>query len=559
MVFAADASERKLEAPFVIVQWNVAGVNDNAFEFRQSEGGSDGTRGPAIRFQSRLSDALKSIVKGTVFDPSLPLGCAPVSELLTAMQTAAASHPERAVAESLAQNLLEAAGRSLTVAELLRKAAEGDSLISRASLMFSKQECSITKLRPSSVKKMIELISTQDRLGFWRWYIESLLENYPEALRCVAQLWPLVAFDGILFEAASKLCEGEAKVSELCSSLVALTADMCVAVDAKANKVSRFLQGVPSRCQPDVIALQEFSHEWLSDMTTEAFRTWQKLLDSYDVFEPAFVKSDKQVTRLLLRKRFAGGRLHVKTESTEVLVSGLRQDAFAEQLRQVYIEMFGAELGEKMQARALGEDGFVFSKMVFALCSSDQPASRFLVVAGHASSDGSDNRALVAAAVAVASAQDVGLILALDANSADFETADVAVAGQARFLQFLEQQNVRTCFESCGTDVGDPKRFHTVRKCRSWVQPQLRKADKFDVSAKDFVLTGNMRTTRFCGIRVNTADWLDMPVPVLGSTMPFSEDATWKDELNMPTADFCSDHALVLAYLSCNEAGSPAQ
>ncbi|CAE8589095.1 unnamed protein product, partial [Polarella glacialis] len=113
-----------------------------------------------------------------------------------------------------------------------------------------------------------------------------------------------------------------------------------------------------------------------------------------------------------------------------------------------------------------------------------------LVVAAHASSDGSDNRAMVLAFKTLADLQNLDLLMAMDANSAaDFgEGKADGAASQSDFFDFINEIGVRHCYEHHGSKVTDPQTFHTVRKSRTFFQCQMKKAGKPDVSTKDFIL-----------------------------------------------------------------------
>merc|ERR1712139_633634 len=190
------------------------------------------------------------------------------------------------------------------------------------------------------------------------------------------------------------------------------------------------------------------------------------------------------------------------------------------------------------------------TKIAVAVCrtrSTDLGDNVILVAAGHAKSDGTDNRALVAALKQLACSRGWALLIGMDANSA--ASADLAkgAASQETFFDFLEKTDV---FHSFGAlpyrkeALKDHDQFHTVRKCRGYIQCQLHKANRPDLSAKDFVLSSNndyMRFKKTC--RVNKAAWLD--VAGNRAILP-DETETWDRDKDMPNTEFVSDHALVL-------------
>merc|ERR1711865_915964 len=111
---------------------------------------------------------------------------------------------------------------------------------------------------------------------------------------------------------------------------------------------------------------------------------------------------------------------------------------------------------------------------------------------------------------------------------------------------FLEADGFKHCHSDFSSDVvRDANRFHTVSKTRTYMQCQLKKAGKQDVSAKDFVLIAGglaSENKKFEGRRVNKFDWLSKSRQGLPP-----ESETWSDDAEMPAPGFPSDHAMVIA------------
>lgn len=260
------------------------------------------------------------------------------------------------------------------------------------------------------------------------------------------------------------------------------------------------------------------------------------------------------LVQLLVRK---SGALAADAQATSRASLAATSPAFLESLLPRYIELFGEAMGIVMHDRVACGESPLATRLALAVCNdvSEGPAHRrpFLLVSAHAASDGTDNRAIVVAARHLAESQACELILGMDANSAaDFcpENVERGASGQRDFIEFLAAQGIRHCFAHWEPDATiDFTRFHTVSKTRSYIQCQLHKAGKSDVSAKDFVLFAGQGLQGFEGRRLNTTSWLSRPSKpkeASASRLPDEKD-TWLNDATMPTPEFVSDHSLVIA------------
>jgi len=541
----------------VVGQWNLAGINEEPFEFRQNLEPAAAQTNLAIDFAGRLS----ALIEGVIFDRQ---GC-PVAECLAGASVAAVLAPLQALTDfsALAAGLHNLANPEVRVAHILRDVARGDKAFSKGNMAFVHRDWGILKFGPANAFTLAKVLSTGDRQEFWQRWISSVEKAYPDALERIDTLLPLATFEGILLEAAVGIIEEDTSfdVDAFGKSLTCFVQAMCVDATAKTLHIARILGGVGQYCRPDIWCFQEFNRCWLNEADFSRF--WEnEVINNYVIFSPAKVKNPAMVTQLLIRKSRV---LTIDMDATTRVSNAVASSDLVESLRPTFERLFGSAVAGPQLAAAVGPEGFLVSKLALAVCivaNEDSTASThrarppLLVVAGHASSDGTNNRALVAAAQQLAEREGCHLILGVDANTAAQVRVDLVekgAAGQKDFCDFLCAEGFKHCYTHIGAKaMQDPQQFNTVRKWRSYVQCQLQKADKPDISAKDFVLSAGAGIRHLKGIRVNTFAWLtdERPDVLAGSDMvPIlpEECSTWSADASMPSPVFASDHAMVLA------------
>lgn len=543
----------------VVGQWNLAGINNNAFEFSQCTPPADAGAEvrAAVSFASRLSAAVEELMGDR---PSSGLGSGPrappaLSELTLAQVLAPLG--DFAGSSPVAARVLEAAPQT-TVQEFLRDAEKGNRALSSAQKAFTEAGWSLMRLTSESAVQFMRVYHQGDEAAFWARWLASAGQSYPEARENASELMLLAVFEVVLFHLAVCILREDSgaqygEANWFSAAIATFVDSMCVENHAKASGVARVIGGAHARCLPDALCLQEFNQQWQKDPAFAQF--WEKLLLDYEVFCPRSVLRPHMAVQLLVRR---AGALAADAQATSMASQAATSAAFLDSLLPRYIELFGEAMGIVMHDRIACGESPLATRLALAVChdvSAGGPAHRrpFLVASAHAASDGTDNRAIVIAARHLAESQACELILGMDANSAaDFplESVERGASRQRDFLEFLAAQGVRHCFAHWGPDAAaDFTRFHTVSKTRSYLQCQLHKAGKSDVSAKDFVLFVGQGLQQLEGRRLNTTSWLSRPIEPAhanASRLPDEKD-TWVNDTTMPTPDFVSDHSLVIA------------
>lgn len=133
----------------------------------------------------------------------------------------------------------------------------------------------------------------------------------------------------------------------------------------------------------------------------------------------------------------------------------------------------------------------------------------------------------------------------MDANSNNVcKEKDIAhgAGSRRKFNHFVEQIELKSCFpsleiESKPAPKDDECKYHTVRKERTYLQMQLKKAEKLDQSLKDWVVTHfdvtkTVRVNKFVG----AATWSE-------------KSGIWADANCMPNSMCPSDHCMLISHL----------
>jgi len=166
--------------------------------------------------------------------------------------------------------------------------------------------------------------------------------------------------------------------------------------------------------------------------------------------------------------------------------------------------------------------------------------SYILACGAHGNSKGTDNRAIVAITTVLAREYDYDVVLGMDANSNNVcKPKDVAhgAASREEFNKFVDLVGLRSCFPTGGDDE---RSKHTVRKERTYLQMQLKKAERLDQSLKDWVVSDfSFRRS----VRVNNFD----------GPAAWTEDdgKIWLEADCMPNSHCPSDHCMLISRLKC--------
>jgi len=528
----------------VVAQWNLAGVNEEPLEFRLAVEAASPATHNAVSFLLRLSALVQQAIEGSDSKAARKLAQISSRGLLDAIVELRGSSELVAKLCGLAEEASED-----TVVEQLRDVVDGKSkALGRANMALFNRRGGFIKLAPTEARELAQHCATGDATSFGRQLVSSIECAHPEAAAEKAEhVLALVTFEGFLFAAAVEVCRGgdggEAfgDAGALGASLSAFVESMCVDTSSKGLQVVRSLECVDRPCRPDVWCLQEFNKGWLGDLNFALH--WDKMLADHALFDPISVKNPAMVTQLLIRK---SGTLTVDMAATSRARATSSSEAFRESLRSVYEPLFREATGSQLDA-ATGPVGFLTIKVSMAVCAVGEGVP-LLVVAAHAASDGTDNRAIVAAVQHLAEREGCRLLLGLDANSAakfDEKQRSNGACTQHDFVNFLSQRCFQHCFNHLDPEtVSDPARFTTVRKCRSHLQCQLQKAGKPDFSAKDFVLGTGVRF--HSGVRLNTFAWTGGAGAEPPDFLPEERD-TWVGHADMPSPQFGSDHAMIIA------------
>jgi len=182
---------------------------------------------------------------------------------------------------------------------------------------------------------------------------------------------------------------------------------------------------------------------------------------------------------------------------------------------------------------------------LFAITATGPDAKQYLIASFHGASEGTTSGEVLKllhqkkeALETEAPGRDVVVIAGMDANTKQGDQ----VRG---FYDECEQNGLASCFSDKKDDV---MLTLTTKKVRTMLNPQLQKAvwkkdreTKSDINPKDHVIFDKTALTLTSVDRHNQAD-------IEG----FFPDATYDSVGFFPTADFPSDHALIVATLALN-------
>lgn len=383
---------------------------------------------------------------------------------------------------------------------------------SSPDLKLKDRTWTLTNARSDSVTKFLasccmcfaetgEVPVEVDEKIWWQHWLRSVCKAWPaekdDELPRLA--FPLATFDVLLAKIGGRLIakmdanDTEAFLQEMKQYVEA----MRTTSEAKARVVANGCEWTLHSYSPSAIALQEFNAGWMAEPSFQRF--WTDYVDGthavgggYEVVTPLQIKNRMQQTLLLLKKGDHTG-LRKDQKQTRLLVSCIEDQAeLTKRLRTAFRTIYPEPIVEMQVEKALGSLTYKCAAAVCTLhveSSGDSLASSaelesVLVVAAHAASDGTDNRAIIAAvkelALWLSTLPEVNsvprIMVMMDANSATTfprKGVDKGAASQAVFRKFL--QNDSTLSASWfARDGGDSAAVqHTVMKERTHLQTQV--------------------------------------------------------------------------------------
>lgn len=576
--------------------WNLAGVNENPFEFKASS---------HERF-SRVADFIHAVdhllaqmvythdedheededsqVQAAVTDSlAIAVRKMPIAELLQGLLVVAQA-PRADVASDSSAALTSSEGGTeenhreplavlqLGTAESTLAAALADlvdkhppSLLdvlfrgtssgyfSSPDLKLKGRKWCLTNSQPTSVRRFLTSCrcfakegTAAEEAAWWSHWLSSLCSNVPADKQDPALALPLAIFDGLLAKIAGNLVadmkedEREAFLGEMKAYVMM----MRTTSEAKAKAVGAGLEWTIASYAPCVIALQEFNASWLGEPAFKRF--WTEKIEGegateaseegFEVIKPLTLKNEMQQMILLIRKRSALQLDHARTAEMARYIRD--RDALAQSLQERFGALYPERIVESQVKSALQA---LTAKVAVAVCSLQcadgkslglTPATEIVLVVGaHASSDGTDNRAIVAAVQELALwvgrqpgvAATPRLMVLMDANSAAVFPKQKVMQGaatQQAFSLFLRNEHELTsCWlqdgkqrlrsivqrlrsepskELARTLSGTPLPSlvvgHTVMKERTHLQTQWKKSGALDMSLKDWIVLSSEDT-----------------------------------------------------------------
>ena len=522
------------------------------------------------------------------------------------LATRSLSEAEAALAISLA-DMIDSSPPSLL--ELLLRGLSS-AYFSSPDLKLKARRWCLTSSRPRSVRKFLaacrgcfaaevsgSAVQRVEEETWWRHWLasvcSSVVEDVPSTLAALA--FPLAVFDVLLAKLAGHVVADKSKDEEEAEALLREMRDYVLAMrtttDAKAKAIAAGFEWTMASYNPSAITLQEFNSRWLEEPHFK--RLWAERVDGeqvkcggYEVIKPPTVTNEQQQVILLIKKQ---GPLQVDQAQTTELASHVAQRAgFEERLRVVFGLLYPPQIVEEQVQAALEA---LTRKVAMAVCSlrcedssslGATPAMELVLVVGaHASSDGTDNRAIVAAAKELAlwlgsqpGAMAIPrLMMMMDSNSAaSFPKKGVmrGAATQHVFSTFVHNDSeLSSCWlqreaarplqpssEPGHTLSSAPTVaiHHSVMKERTYIQPQWKKSGVLDMSLKDWVVL-SADGTRSEGVAINrfgTPEFEVLSAPLWANGID-DTSAVWAADSFMPGPQFPSDHAMVVAHVSFTE------
>eukprot|EP01043_Picozoa_sp_COSAG02_P009498 COSAG02_NODE_323_length_24725_cov_57.558272_3_plen_746_part_00 len=444
-------------------------------------------------------------------DVILPGEESPIANGVGPLEACKVGAQERSLAAALAEIVV---GEPPQLLDLLHRGLSS-GFFSSPDLKLKDRTWTLTNARPESVKKFLagccmcfaeagEAGVEVDEEIWWQHWLASVCSAWPvEQHGILPKLaFPLAAFDVLLAKIAgrviSKMAPGDAEA--FFQEMKRYVGAMRTTSEAKARALAQAIEWTLLSYNPSAIALQEFNAGWLDEPLFRRF--WTDHVDGvhavdggFEVVSPPQMKNKMQQTLLLIKKGEGSG-LTLDVEQTSLLAGCINDHAqLAVRLRAAFSAIYPEEIVELQIENALTSLRY---KCAAAVCTAQKemgggslgsPAAMesVLVVGAHAASNGTDNRAIVAAvkelALWLGTLPEVKAVprtmLMMDANSAAaFPRKGVikGAASQQVFRSFLRNDpTLSSCwFPREQGDSATGGVHHTVMKERTHLQTQVR-------------------------------------------------------------------------------------
>jgi hypothetical protein len=417
---------------------------------------------------------------------------------------------ERSLAAALAEMIV---GEPPQLLDLLHRGLSS-GFFSSPDLKLKDRTWTLTNARPESVRKFLagccmcfaEAGTVEievDEEIWWQHWLASVCSAWPVEQHDVLPklAFPLAAFDVLLAKIAGRVIstmepgDAEAFFQEMKRYVEA----MRTTSEAKAQALAQAIEWTLLSYTPSAIALQEFNAGWLDESLFRRF--WTDYVDGvhavdggFEVISPPQMKNKMQQTLLLIKKGEGSG-LILDPEQTGLLTRCIEDQAqLAKRLQAAFSAIYPEEIVELQVENALASLRY---KCAAAVCTAQKgmgggslgsPAAKesVLVVGAHAASNGTDNRAIVAAvkelALWLGTLSEVKsvprMMLMMDANSAAaFPRKGVVngAASQQVFRSFLRNDPALSSswFPREHGDSATENVHHTVMKERTHLQTQV--------------------------------------------------------------------------------------
>eukprot|EP01045_Picozoa_sp_COSAG04_P009536 COSAG04_NODE_555_length_12662_cov_35.924461_5_plen_538_part_00 len=413
------------------------------------------------------------------------------------------------------------------------------SLFSTPDLKLKSRTWTLVNCRPESVRSFISACCScfghTAEAGedvWWKQWISSVYEAAPASLRIrlAATALPLAVFDVLLAKIVGDIVsrmDADDRTA-LIDELTGFVSSMNTTPEAKAKALASSFQWTLASYRPSLIGLEEFNGGWMEEPSFKQF--WEKCVECEDggfhVIRPSTTANPMQQTLLLIKKG-PDAPLVVDHGRTLELAAYIGSQDMSARLRQAFESIFPRHVVNE-QLRMAAQ--FLTRKFACAVCSTagtsgdasrDEGAETVLVVAAHAASNGTDNRAMVTAAKQLAlwlgqgMARPARLVMMMDANSAAAfprKNVDRGAATQEIFRAFL--QNDAT-LSSCWHD----QVHHSVMKERTHLQTQWKKAGLLDMALKDWIVhsTASARSRSVAINRFGSPEFAPLPAALWSS------------------------------------------
>jgi len=360
--------------------------------------------------------------------------------------------------------------------------------------IFHKEVSVKDKKGEVSAKKVCRLLQPIQRAKY------PAVTEAEEAMSLPLQMLALGIFDAVLVHIMNS-CAASAPGGAI--NWHQLKVKLCDAlVVNKQRSVIRILAEQPTYCNADVVFLQECAGSFI-----EAFKQDETLSSKFWLLAPKVVD-------------------HVRDQNSLLLVSKSKLDdaSMAEE-----VSISGTVAGDVPVA-----DGDFCAFSVPLVVEGEEESQKVVLASFHGDTAGLASTPVVGAVRKLAADLGLPVVMGLDANTHAHEDPKGATKYVKSFLADLEEGPEPLAHSWEGEDT---TKWHTTFNARTFLQPQLNKAVRFE-ERHTSKLTDN-----------HPKDWILFSGSVFDVAEAAVKDNTGKysftDGIDFPTLTFPSDHALV--------------